>query len=36
MPPMTLDAALAGRRSVRQFSPRPVEPALVEQIIAAA
>jgi coenzyme F420-0:L-glutamate ligase/coenzyme F420-1:gamma-L-glutamate ligase len=36
MPPMTLDAALAGRRSVRQFSPRPVEPALVEQLIAAA
>ena len=36
MPPMTLDAALAGRRSVRQFSPRPVEPALVEEVIAAA
>jgi len=36
MPPMTLDAALAGRRSVRQFSPRPVERALVEEIIAAA
>lgn len=35
-PPMTLDAALAGRRSVRQFSPRPVERALVEQVIAAA
>jgi len=33
---MTLDAALAGRRSVRQFSPRPVQPALVEEIIAAA
>jgi len=33
---MTLDAALAGRRSVRQFSPRPVEPALVEEVIAAA
>ena len=36
MPPMTLDAALAGRWSVRQFSPRPVEPALVEEVIAAA
>jgi coenzyme F420-0:L-glutamate ligase/coenzyme F420-1:gamma-L-glutamate ligase len=36
MPPMTLDAALAGRRSVRQFAPRPVEPALVEEVIAAA
>jgi len=33
---MTLDAALAGRRSVRQFSPRPVAPALVEEVIAAA
>jgi len=33
---MTLDAALAGRRSVRQFRPRPVEPALVEKAIAAA
>ena len=33
---MTLDAALAGRRSVRQFSPRPVEQALVEEVIAAA
>lgn len=33
---MTLDAALAGRRSVRQFSPRPVERALVEESIAAA
>jgi coenzyme F420-0:L-glutamate ligase/coenzyme F420-1:gamma-L-glutamate ligase len=33
---MTLDAALAGRRSVRQFAPRPVEPALVEEVIAAA
>jgi len=36
MPAMTLDAALAARRSVRQFSPRPVQPALVEQVIAAA
>jgi len=36
MPPMTLDCALTGRRSVRQFSPRPVAPALVEQVIAAA
>jgi len=36
MSAMTLDAALAGRRSVRQFSPRPVQPALVEEIIAAA
>ena len=36
MPPMTLDAALAGRRSVRQFSPRLVEPALVDEVIAAA
>jgi len=36
MPLMTLDAALAGRRSVRQFSPRPVERALVEEVIAAA
>ncbi len=36
MPRMTLDAALAGRRSVRQFSPRPVQPALVEEVIAAA
>jgi coenzyme F420-0:L-glutamate ligase/coenzyme F420-1:gamma-L-glutamate ligase len=35
-PAMTLDAALAGRRSVRQFSPRPVERALVEEVIAAA
>jgi coenzyme F420-0:L-glutamate ligase/coenzyme F420-1:gamma-L-glutamate ligase len=33
---MTLDAALAGRRSVRQFDPRPVQPALVEEVIAAA
>jgi coenzyme F420-0:L-glutamate ligase/coenzyme F420-1:gamma-L-glutamate ligase len=36
MPPMTLDAALAGRRSIRQFSPRLVARALVEEIIAAA
>jgi coenzyme F420-0:L-glutamate ligase/coenzyme F420-1:gamma-L-glutamate ligase len=36
MPRMTLEAALAGRRSVRRFSPRPVERALVEQVIAAA
>jgi coenzyme F420-0:L-glutamate ligase/coenzyme F420-1:gamma-L-glutamate ligase len=36
MPRMTLDAALAGRRSVRQFSPRPVARALVEEVIAAA
>jgi len=36
MPPMTLDAALAARRSVRRFSPRPVQPALVEEVIAAA
>jgi coenzyme F420-0:L-glutamate ligase/coenzyme F420-1:gamma-L-glutamate ligase len=33
---MTVDAALAGRRSVRQFSPRPLERALVEDVIAAA
>jgi coenzyme F420-0:L-glutamate ligase/coenzyme F420-1:gamma-L-glutamate ligase len=33
---MTLDAALAGRRSVRQFSARPVERALIEEAIAAA
>jgi coenzyme F420-0:L-glutamate ligase/coenzyme F420-1:gamma-L-glutamate ligase len=33
---MTLETALAGRRSVRQFSPRPVEPALVEEVIATA
>jgi coenzyme F420-0:L-glutamate ligase/coenzyme F420-1:gamma-L-glutamate ligase len=33
---MTVDAALAGRRSVRQFSPRPLERALVEEVIAAA
>jgi coenzyme F420-0:L-glutamate ligase/coenzyme F420-1:gamma-L-glutamate ligase len=33
---MTVEAALAGRRSVRQFSPRPVERALVEELIAAA
>jgi len=36
MPRMTLDAALAGRRSVRQFSARPVERALIEEAIAAA
>jgi len=36
IPPMMLDAALAGRRSVRQFSARPVERALVEEAIAAA
>jgi len=36
IPPMMLDDALAGRRSVRQFSARPVERALVEEIIAAA
>jgi coenzyme F420-0:L-glutamate ligase/coenzyme F420-1:gamma-L-glutamate ligase len=36
VPPMMLDAALTGRRSVRQFSPRPVEPALIEEVIAAA
>ena len=36
MPRMTLDAALAGRRSVRQLSPRPVQPALVQEVIAAA
>ncbi len=34
--PMTVDAALAGRRSVRQFTPRPVQQALVEEVIAAA
>jgi coenzyme F420-0:L-glutamate ligase/coenzyme F420-1:gamma-L-glutamate ligase len=33
---MMLDAALAGRRSVRQFSARPVARALVEEVIAAA
>ncbi|UCH87339.1 MAG: nitroreductase family protein [Dehalococcoidia bacterium] len=33
---MTLDTALAGRRSVRQFDPRPVQPALLEEVIAAA
>jgi coenzyme F420-0:L-glutamate ligase/coenzyme F420-1:gamma-L-glutamate ligase len=33
---MTLEAAIAGRRSVRQFSARPVERALVEEVIAAA
>ncbi|MCJ7509969.1 MAG: nitroreductase family protein, partial [Dehalococcoidia bacterium] len=31
-----LDDALAGRRSVRQFSARPVERALVDEVIAAA
>ena len=36
MSAMTLDAALAGRRSVRQFAPRPVERALLEEVIAAA
>jgi coenzyme F420-0:L-glutamate ligase/coenzyme F420-1:gamma-L-glutamate ligase len=36
MPRMTLEATLADRRSVRQFSPRPVERALVEEVIAAA
>jgi len=36
VPPMMLDAAIAGRRSVRQFSARPVERALVEEAIAAA
>ncbi|MGQ9573608.1 MAG: nitroreductase family protein [Dehalococcoidia bacterium] len=35
-PRLTLAAALAGRRSVRQFSARPVQPALVEEAIAAA
>jgi coenzyme F420-0:L-glutamate ligase/coenzyme F420-1:gamma-L-glutamate ligase len=36
MPPMTLEAAIAGRRSVREFSARAVERALVEEAIAAA
>jgi len=36
VPPMMLDAVLAGRRSVRQFSARPVERALVEEVAAAA
>lgn len=36
LPPMTVDAALAGRRTIRSFSPRPVERAPVEEIIAAA
>jgi coenzyme F420-0:L-glutamate ligase/coenzyme F420-1:gamma-L-glutamate ligase len=36
MPPLTVDAALAGRRSVRRFDSRPVERALVEEAIAAA
>jgi len=36
MPPMTVDAALAGRRSVRQFSVRLVERALLDEVIAAA
>jgi coenzyme F420-0:L-glutamate ligase/coenzyme F420-1:gamma-L-glutamate ligase len=33
---MMLDAALAGRRSVRQFSARPLKRALLEEVIAAA
>ena len=33
MPPMTLGDAPAARRSVRQFSPRPVERGLIEEVI---
>jgi len=33
---MTVDAALAGRRSVRRLDSRPVERALVEEVIATA
>jgi len=36
MPRMTLATAIAGRRSVRHFAPRPVERALIEEVIAAA
>jgi coenzyme F420-0:L-glutamate ligase/coenzyme F420-1:gamma-L-glutamate ligase len=39
MPPRTLlslDEAIAGRRSIRQFAERPVEPQAIEAVIEAA
>jgi len=34
--PLSLDAAIAGRRSVRHFTGRPVEPEAIAAVIAAA
>ena len=34
--PLSLEAAIAGRRSVRQFADRPVEPEAIDAVIAAA
>jgi coenzyme F420-0:L-glutamate ligase/coenzyme F420-1:gamma-L-glutamate ligase len=35
-PPLSLEQAIAGRRSVRQFADRPVAPEAIEAVIAAA
>ena len=35
-PPLSLEEAIAGRRSVRQFADRPVQPEAIDAVIAAA
>ena len=35
-PPLSLEEAIAGRRSIRQFADRPVAPETIEAVIAAA
>jgi F420 biosynthesis protein FbiB-like protein len=35
-PPLSLEEAIAGRRSVRQFADRPVAPEAIDAVIAAA
>lgn len=35
-PPLSLEEAIAGRRSVRHFADRPVEPEAIDAVIAAA